>query len=959
MCRFVFRYWLVGLIYALGNFQVEAQNLTWVRFENADNSDFINANSSVLQLQRDSAGDIYALLKYDEHTSVNDDNQFVRVFSATRRGYMVVKYSAAGELLWYKNFEVFSNLNPKISVTENGKVILAGEVSESYDFDFDFEGERFVTTKSENYFFFVWMDTDGQVTNWKLSNDVEPGFRIQTVSSIILLDDGRFWFSGGFVRSFASAGLTRHDIEFVNLYGTDGKIKKSNKFDAGPHGNFPTKWFRLDDFQRVNGKIYMRATGNGFYGVSRGDVLAGKQHEFILSINPSNNVDLELSVTDVEDNILDMVAHTDGSFSVVASSPDGILNTSIGNIPVNISNANFLANIQGTSLQGSIPLPSIFLKMRKFENDDDRLVVYGNSGLPIVVPDGEGNEFTTSGRQFIGFYKKSGILTFYDSYDEISPNATAGVEDVLADANCNALYVGGYSYDVIDYDLSDDAELLSSGRSSGINYFFGKYNNERPQIISPDTLKVCEGEDLLVALTIVDEASDLLTLTFSSPNGDFDPNRIITSGSGINRLVDLSNLGVSGEVLMRVRALDICGDFIEKDILIQSTPFPEAPILSVTNEHYLCPGDTLELTSNTSEANTWSDGSTSDTLRITEAGTYSLIQTNETGCVSPSSEILTVIMAQLPETPLISVSGPLEICQGETIILTSSVTEGNIWSTGEMTPSISVSEAGLYTVYQTSEYCGDSDFSIPVEVIIKDAPAKPLITIDGDSRFCEGGAVTLRSTEADSYLWSNGATTQEIIVQNSGSYWLSSTVDDCESPSSDIVDILVDEDFDLFIKSDTSVCSAFNSIELIPEVSLPNLDYLWSDGSGMSTLQLDEAGNYWVEVSNGTCLQKAFVRVEEVCYPILYVPSAFSPNGDGTNDVFTAIGVRIIDFGMIVYNQWGIQIFASNSIDSGWDGTFNGQKVPEGQYVYHIVYSGLINDQTVNLSKRGGMSLLR
>lgn len=952
------RYWLILLTLALWLPTAKGQNLTWLRIENPDNSSFLNAGSRVLQILRDDQGDVYTLTRYSDYTAIYDDDQFTRVFTDPSNGYLMAKYSPAGELLWYKTFNVFS-VNPKMNVSPDGRVILAGKVSEFMDFDFDFEGERFVTEQFVDTFFFVWMDTDGNVTNWELSTETEGDFGIEKISGVLLLDDGRFWLSGGFIKTQAVFGQLRHDIEFVNLIGTDGKVVKSNLFDAGPHANFPTRWFNLDDFQQVNGKIYMRASGNGFYGLSRGDIFARESHEYVLSINGANEIDLEFSIEDVEDNVVDMAVHNDGSFSVIGSALDGVLNTSIGDISIDSSTGSFLANIRGSSLLGSIPVPGVFLRMRKFENDDERLVVYGSSGLPVVVPDGQGNDFTTTSRQFIGFYKRSGVLTFVESFDEISPDASVFLDDVMADANCNALYLGGYSIGVVDYDLSDEAELLSSGVSDRIGYLFGKYNNERPQIVSPDTLKVCAGAALTAILTIIDEASDLLTLTFSAPNGDFDPGLISTTGVGINRFVDFSNLGVTGDILVRIRAMDVCGDFNEKDILIQSTPAPEAPLLSVTGQYYLCPGDILRLTSNATNAVTWSDGSTSDTLEITGAGLYSQIQTSETGCSSVDSEVLTVVMAELPEVPVISASGPLEICQGESVTLTSSLTENVIWSTGETTAAITVSDPGVYTVYQTSEHCGNSELSLPIEVVIKDTPPQPLITIEGDSRFCEGGAVVLRASEADTYLWSTGATTREISVNSSGSFWLSSTVNGCESPASDVVDILVDEDFDLFLAADTSVCSAFNTIELIPEASLPGLDYQWSDGSAMNTLQIDEAGNYWVEVSNGTCAQRAFVRVEEVCYPILYVPTAFSPNDDGTNDTFKAKGTRIINFGMSIFNQWGIKIFSSGSLDVGWDGMFDNEEVPEGLYVYHIVYSGIINDKVVNLSKRGGVSLLR
>ena len=71
----------------------------------------------------------------------------------------------------------------------------------------------------------------------------------------------------------------------------------------------------------------------------------------------------------------------------------------------------------------------------------------------------------------------------------------------------------------------------------------------------------------------------------------------------------------------------------------------------------------------------------------------------------------------------------------------------------------------------------------------------------------------------------------------------------------------------------------------------------------------------------------------------LYVPNSFSPNGDGTNDVFQVQGEDITQFKMYIFNRWGEQIFESNRLDKTWDGTYKGKISKVDSYVWKIIYS--------------------
>jgi gliding motility-associated-like protein len=82
-----------------------------------------------------------------------------------------------------------------------------------------------------------------------------------------------------------------------------------------------------------------------------------------------------------------------------------------------------------------------------------------------------------------------------------------------------------------------------------------------------------------------------------------------------------------------------------------------------------------------------------------------------------------------------------------------------------------------------------------------------------------------------------------------------------------------------------------------------------------------------------------------------YVPSAFTPNEDGRNDVFRGFGEDISGYNMRIFTRTGDLIFESNDIDFGWDGTVNGRQVPNGMYIYEFTVTDL-NDQSKEFAGR-------
>lgn len=92
---------------------------------------------------------------------------------------------------------------------------------------------------------------------------------------------------------------------------------------------------------------------------------------------------------------------------------------------------------------------------------------------------------------------------------------------------------------------------------------------------------------------------------------------------------------------------------------------------------------------------------------------------------------------------------------------------------------------------------------------------------------------------------------------------------------------------------------------------------------------------------------------------IPYIPTAFTPNGDGLNDVFRIVGLppeHITDFNLQVFNRWGEVIFSTRDIEEGWDGSLKGEDCPEGLYVWAIYYR---EDNRHTVTNKGTVMLVK
>jgi uncharacterized repeat protein (TIGR03803 family) len=153
------------------------------------------------------------------------------------------------------------------------------------------------------------------------------------------------------------------------------------------------------------------------------------------------------------------------------------------------------------------------------------------------------------------------------------------------------------------------------------------------------------------------------------------------------------------------------------------------------------------------------------------AGKFTITYTfkNSAGCTAATRQTISVAKTCVACKAGITSSGPTTFCQGQKVTLYASGGISYLWSNGATTQKITVSSTGSYSVKVTdANKCAAN--SMPVAVTVNELPATPVITPGGNTSFCIPGSVTLATSAATSYLWSNGANTQSIIASTSGTY---------------------------------------------------------------------------------------------------------------------------------------------------------------------------------------------
>jgi gliding motility-associated-like protein len=296
---------------------------------------------------------------------------------------------------------------------------------------------------------------------------------------------------------------------------------------------------------------------------------------------------------------------------------------------------------------------------------------------------------------------------------------------------------------------------------------------------------------------------------------------------------------------------------VNPQVIVTVNALPATPIITASGPTTFCAGGSVTLTSNAGTSYLWSNGATTQSINVSNAGSYTVQVTNASGCQSAASAPSVVTVNDIPVTPTITAGGPTTFCAGSSVTLTSSAGTSYLWSNGATTQIINVTASGSYTVKVTSISGCQSAASVATVVTINALPGTPTITADGPTTFCAGGSVTLTSSAGTSYLWSNGETTSNINITATGNYTVTVTnANGCQSVSSLATAVIVNAlPLTPTITADgpTTFCAG-GSVTL---TSSAGASYLWSDGATTASINITTSDSLIVQVTNASGCQSA------------------------------------------------------------------------------------------------------
>ena len=417
-----------------------------------------------------------------------------------------------------------------------------------------------------------------------------------------------------------------------------------------------------------------------------------------------------------------------------------------------------------------------------------------------------------------------------------------------------------------------------------------------------------------------------------------------------------------------------CIDTIQREVTIV-----DKPEFRVTNDTLICSVDTLRLQaiSPTPGSVTWTPNT-----RINNVNSFSpLVWPNVTtryiarfvdhaGCTA-----LDTVLVNVVDSVTLSIKPDTTICRTDPAVLKPR-TDALAFS---WTPTATLDNpaiknptatptAASTTYYVTARIgkCIDSD-----SIKVKTVPF-PIARSIKDTSICFGQSVPLTASGGSNYVWtpslylSNPFIPNPVSVQPGDDITYLLSVRDtlgCPKPGRDTVTITVIKVVADAGPRDTSIVLGQPLFLQASGGSIYNWTPVtqWLSATNVSNPTANPQNDieYVVQVSNAIgCFDddSISVKVYKVA-PDMYVPTGFSPNGDGLNEILRplALGMRSVDIFM-VYNRWGQLMFRTTNIGEGWDGRYGGKEQAPGSYVWYAEGTDYLNRK---ISRKGSVVLIR
>jgi gliding motility-associated-like protein len=402
------------------------------------------------------------------------------------------------------------------------------------------------------------------------------------------------------------------------------------------------------------------------------------------------------------------------------------------------------------------------------------------------------------------------------------------------------------------------------------------------------------------------------------------------------------------------------------------------PTLTVTpTPSIICSGSSSDINASGAVTYTWSPAATLSSANGSNVNAnpntttiYSVTGTSPLGCLS--STTTTVYVVQTPTVS--STSSPTMICAGGSSTLAAFGATDYTWS-----PSASLSNTNgsptiatppLTTTYTVIGSNGVAPFvctdTKTVQVIVI---PNPTLTTGPISPFCESSYNLLYATGANTYTWSpttgvNNIHDSTTIVKpplpGTYIYTVTGTTNNCTGTAT--VEVVV---MPLPIL-DAGLDSTINIDNTVVLTGIGNTQVGFINASTGVPLECNYCPTVTVNPQESTCYTLEGIsafgckNTDIVCITVtkdwdVFIPNAFTPNGDLNNEVFSPVGYGIDNIQLIIFDRWGHQIFKGEGQTVGWDGTNKGKLCEQGVYIYKVEITAMSGEKR---QKTGHVTLL-
>ena len=496
-----------------------------------------------------------------------------------------------------------------------------------------------------------------------------------------------------------------------------------------------------------------------------------------------------------------------------------------GNTTGTVTNCYYLESCGGTVSGGtskseasmksaSFPIllntDSVVFVMDVNPNVNDGYPIFGDLVCGVTTQEADNINFTSA--KLNGFYTPN----------EYWPGGDAdviGFEYKLStDANYTTVYTNvstPASYNLHGLQLGTTYQYRMFVQKDGVTYYgnivsFSTLSCDLQASVATSVSEMCEGSIATFTASCTSEHSNYFIYQWNN-----------------NVTGDILQVTDGETYTVTVQDTNGCSTTAEASVTVH--PLPNGIISGQTS---LCRGQSTTLTASGANRYSWSTGASSPTITVNESGTYTCTFTNIYNCSAARGVTVTVY-----DNPVIT--GETEFCaDGNTTLTAIGDAISYTWSTGETTPSITVTTPGTYSV--TATFAGGCNCSSTSVTVVEHE--LPVVSISGTPVICSGIGAPLNVSEGISYLWSTGETTQSITADHTGIFSVSVTdANGCTNAAS----VEVTELIGIAIIGDNDICQGETttlSVEMEGE-------YVWSTGAQTSSITVSEAGPYSVTLS--------------------------------------------------------------------------------------------------------------